>query len=73
MNGPLTLFTFSDSSSDQWKHALAEVLSQHLPGGTQENHENPYSGWPVSERGTELDTLWMEVLGYYCNINLLGQ
>jgi hypothetical protein len=26
---------------------LIEVLFQHLPGGTKENHRKPWSGWPV--------------------------
>jgi hypothetical protein len=27
---------------------LIEVLSQNLPGGTEENYERPHSGYPMS-------------------------
>jgi hypothetical protein len=33
-----------------------EVLFQYSPGGTEKNHENPQSGWPVSEPGLEPET-----------------
>jgi hypothetical protein len=29
-------------------HGLIVVLSQHLPGGIEENHETPQSGWLVT-------------------------
>jgi hypothetical protein len=33
-----------------WKEAVVTyfvVLSRHLSGGVEENHEEPWSGWPV--------------------------
>lgn len=73
MSGLSVLFTLSDSSSEQCKCALAEVLSYHLPGGIQENHKNSWSQLPVSEPGPELGTFQLAVLGHYCNISLLSQ
>jgi hypothetical protein len=32
------------------------VLSQHLPGRTEENHEIPSSGWPICEPKIEQGT-----------------
>jgi hypothetical protein len=35
-----------------WKEAFMvdfKVLSRHLPGGIEENHETPQSGYPVSD------------------------
>jgi hypothetical protein len=34
-----------------WKkgYSIINVLSEHLPGNTEENHENPWSGQPVSQ------------------------
>jgi hypothetical protein len=31
-----------------WKEAVMEVLSQHLPEGTEEDHEKPQLGQLVS-------------------------
>jgi hypothetical protein len=40
----------------EWSsHGL--VLFQHLPGGTEENHDNPQSGKPVSKLRFQPDTL----------------
>jgi hypothetical protein len=40
---------------------LIEVLSQHLLGVTEENHENPRAGWPVSQLGFVLSTYRIQV------------
>jgi hypothetical protein len=31
-----------------------KILSQHLPGGTEENYEKPQSGWSVA--GADIST-----------------
>jgi hypothetical protein len=44
-----------------WKEAVVayfKVLSRHLPGGTDENHEELESGERVSWPRFELDSLW---------------
>jgi hypothetical protein len=35
-----------------WKESVVasfKVLSRRLPGGSEENHEKIYAGWPVCE------------------------
>jgi hypothetical protein len=38
-------------NEEEWKESVVawfKVLSQHLPGGSDANHEKPQSEWPVS-------------------------
>jgi hypothetical protein len=39
---------------------LIEVLAQNLPGGIEEIHEKPQSGYPISELRSELSTSQIE-------------
>jgi hypothetical protein len=41
----------NDKLERMWKEVLVDcfkVISRHSPGGTEKNHENPRSSWPVS-------------------------
>jgi hypothetical protein len=37
-------------------HVLIKVLSQHFPGGMEENHEKPHPEYPVSWLRIKLNT-----------------
>jgi hypothetical protein len=50
---------------------LIDVISLHLLDESEENHENPQSGWPVFQLRLELSTIYTNVERYHYTVCLL--